>query len=68
MKEALLKLLKIYKKNEFNAHIKTATSLHAITDVVAKSAQLCINCFKSGAKILLIGNGGSAADTHHIAA
>lgn len=55
-------------QNEFNAHIKTATSLHDITDVVAKSAQLCINCLKSGGKILLMGNGGSAADAQHIAA
>jgi D-sedoheptulose 7-phosphate isomerase len=55
-------------QNEFNAHIKTATSLHTITDLVAKSSQLCIQCLKSGGKILLMGNGGSAADAQHIAA
>jgi D-sedoheptulose 7-phosphate isomerase len=55
-------------QNEFNAHIKTATSLHAITDEVAEAAQLCIKCLKSGGKILLMGNGGSAADAQHIAA
>lgn len=28
----------------------------------------CIKCFKSGGKVLLCGNGGSAADAQHIAA
>jgi D-sedoheptulose 7-phosphate isomerase len=55
-------------QNEFNTHIKTATSLHATTDEVAEAAQLCIKCLKSGGKILLMGNGGSAADAQHIAA
>ena len=55
-------------KNEFNAHIKAANLLHNLTDAVAISAQLCIDCLKSGGKILLFGNGGSAADAQHIAA
>ncbi|WP_053820517.1 D-sedoheptulose 7-phosphate isomerase [Candidatus Pseudothioglobus singularis] len=54
--------------NEFNAHIKTANLLHNLTDVVAESAKICIDCLKNGGKILLIGNGGSAADAQHIAA
>jgi len=55
-------------KNEFNAHIQTANSLHNLTDSVATSAQLCIDCLRNGGKILLFGNGGSAADAQHIAA
>jgi len=55
-------------KNEFNEHIKVANSIHCLTDSVAISAQLCIDCLKSGGKILLFGNGGSAADAQHIAA
>ena len=55
-------------KNEFNAHIKAANLLHSLTDMVATSAQLCINCLKNGGKILIFGNGGSAADAQHIAA
>jgi D-sedoheptulose 7-phosphate isomerase len=55
-------------QNEFNGHIKTANLLHCLTDAVAISAQLCIDCLKSGGKILLFGNGGSAADAQHIAA
>ena len=54
--------------NEFNEHIKTANLLHNLTDAVASSAQLCINCLKNGGKILIFGNGGSAADAQHIAA
>ena len=55
-------------ENEFNEHIKAANSIHCLTDAVAISAQLCIDCLKNGGKILLFGNGGSAADAQHIAA
>ena len=55
-------------KNEFNAHIKAANLLHNLTDAVATSAQLCIDCLRNGGKILIFGNGGSAADAQHIAA
>jgi len=55
-------------ENEFNEHIKVANSIHFLTDAVAISAQLCIDCLKSGGKILLFGNGGSAADAQHLAA
>ena len=55
-------------ENEFNEHIQVANSIHFLTDAVAISAQLCIDCLKNGGKILLFGNGGSAADAQHIAA
>lgn len=35
---------------------------------IEKVAQVCINTYKSGNKLLLAGNGGSAADAQHIAA
>ncbi len=35
---------------------------------IENSAQTCIDSLKSGGKILLAGNGGSAADAQHIAA
>jgi D-sedoheptulose 7-phosphate isomerase len=38
------------------------------SDLVASAAQLCIDTLKRGNKILLCGNGGSAADCQHIAA
>ena len=53
---------------EFNAHISAANLLHSLTDIVAKSAQLCISSLNNGGKILIFGNGGSAADAQHIAA
>ena len=55
-------------KNEFNEHIKAVSSIHSLTDAVATSAQICIDCLKNGGKILIFGNGGSAADAQHIAA
>ena len=54
--------------NEFNEHIKIANLLYKLTNSVADSAQLCINCLNNGGKILIFGNGGSAADAQHIAA
>jgi len=54
--------------NEFNEHIKTSNLLYSLTNAVASSAQICIECLKSGGKILIFGNGGSAADAQHIAA
>lgn len=54
--------------NELNAHIKTVDSLHNLNDAIASSAESCIHCLKNGGKILLFGNGGSAADAQHIAA
>lgn len=39
-------------------------SLLAITEA---AAQACITCMQNGGKILLAGNGGSAADAQHIA-
>lgn len=55
-------------KKEFNEHLKTAQLLHNLTDGVVFATNLCINCLKNGGKILIFGNGGSAADAQHIAA
>jgi D-sedoheptulose 7-phosphate isomerase len=55
-------------QNEIIAHVKTADLLHNLTDKIAESANLCINCLHKNGKILIFGNGGSAADAQHIAA
>jgi D-sedoheptulose 7-phosphate isomerase len=55
-------------ENEFNEHIKISNSIHYLTDSVAIAAEFCIESLKSGGKIILFGNGGSAADAQHIAA
>jgi D-sedoheptulose 7-phosphate isomerase len=39
----------------------------ALLEQVERAAQACIDCMKAGGKILLAGNGGSAADAQHIA-
>lgn len=53
---------------EFEDHIEVANSLKYLNDDITLSAQMCIDCLKKGGKILLFGNGGSAADAQHIAA
>jgi D-sedoheptulose 7-phosphate isomerase len=47
------------------AHGRAAATLGA---VVAEAAALVVAAFRNGAKVLLCGNGGSAADAQHIAA
>jgi D-sedoheptulose 7-phosphate isomerase len=39
----------------------------SLIHMVQKASVACINCLKNGGKILLAGNGGSAADAQHIA-
>jgi D-sedoheptulose 7-phosphate isomerase len=54
---------------EFNEHLKTAqATLDYIATPLEIAANLCIDSLKSGGKILIFGNGGSAADAQHIAA
>ncbi|WP_086929903.1 D-sedoheptulose-7-phosphate isomerase [Agarilytica rhodophyticola] len=44
--------------------LSSAEHLNAIDEV----AQLCVDAYKNGNKVLLAGNGGSAGDAQHIAA
>lgn len=39
-----------------------------IVQTIAEAAQTLVQCFQNGGKVLLCGNGGSAADAQHIAA
>ena len=55
-------------ENEFVEHLKVAQLMSTLTDKVETTAQLCIDSLKNGGKILIFGNGGSAADAQHIAA
>jgi len=43
-------------------------SIKSNVDIIIQSADMLANCIASGHKILLFGNGGSAADAQHIAA
>jgi D-sedoheptulose 7-phosphate isomerase len=56
-------------QKEFTSHIATSkATLAEISEDLAKAAQTCIDCLKKDGKIVLFGNGGSAADAQHIAA
>jgi D-sedoheptulose 7-phosphate isomerase len=54
---------------EFSEHLKTAqVTLEYIAEPLEIGAKLCIDSLQNGGKILIFGNGGSAADAQHIAA
>ena len=54
---------------EFNEHLKTTkATMDRIYESVESAAKICINALKNDNKILIFGNGGSAADAQHIAA
>jgi D-sedoheptulose 7-phosphate isomerase len=54
---------------EFNEHLKASkTTMESIGDSLEIAAKLCIESLQNGGKILIFGNGGSAADAQHIAA
>ena len=56
-------------EHELTSHLETIQKVikHSQTDL-ANAAQMAIDTLKDGNKILLFGNGGSAADAQHIAA
>jgi len=54
---------------EFFEHLKTSkATMESIFDSLEIAINLCIESLQNGGKILLFGNGGSAADAQHIAA
>jgi len=55
-------------QQELITHQQTAQAMDALTDAIEVAAKLCIDALKNGKKILIFGNGGSAADAQHIAA
>ena len=56
-------------KHEFSEHLKVGKkTMESIGKPIEIAAKLCIDSLKNGNKILIFGNGGSAADAQHIAA
>jgi len=56
-------------KNEFREHIDVSqNTIDSISIQIEMAATICINSLKQNGKILIMGNGGSAADAQHIAA
>lgn len=54
--------------SEFENSSKVLQLSKDCSNDITKAAILCIDCLKNGNKILICGNGGSAADSQHIAA
>ncbi|MBA7613118.1 Phosphoheptose isomerase [subsurface metagenome] len=57
----------VIRELEESANIKRVMAQN-LSDIIASAAQMILNAYKAGGKVLLIGNGGSAADAQHIAA
>ena len=55
-------------KKCLSEHIETAKKMQNLLPLINDAADICIEALKNGNKILLCGNGGSAADAQHIAA
>ena len=56
-------------QHEFNEHLKVSkATFESIGNKIEVAARLCIDCLNNGNKILIFGNGGSAADAQHMAA
>ena len=56
-------------KHEFSEHLKVSKkTMESICKPIEIAAKLCIDSLINGNKILIFGNGGSAADAQHIAA
>jgi len=54
--------------NCFNAHIQTAQKTKELLPLIQKAGELCLDALKNNKKILIAGNGGSAADAQHFSA
>lgn len=57
----------VVKELEESANIKKIIAQN-LSDTIVNAAKMIIDAYKTGGKVLLIGNGGSAADAQHIAA
>ena len=57
----------VIKELEESANIKNRMAQDLSEEIVI-AIKMIIDSFKAGGKLLLIGNGGSAADAQHIAA
>lgn len=56
-------------KKELNESITVKTEIiNTLVPKIEESAKLIISALKSGAKVMICGNGGSAADSQHFAA
>jgi D-sedoheptulose 7-phosphate isomerase len=54
--------------SSLSEHLALFQSLHSLENQVTQAAEIMSECLKKGNKIMFCGNGGSAADSQHIAA
>lgn len=59
--------MSLFKLN-LQEHLELMSNLESLDAVIDKSIQELVQSLRNGGKILLCGNGGSAADSQHIAA
>lgn len=57
-----------YIKDEFEKISQNFKQLTELAPVINQAAEVCIEAFKNGNKVLFCGNGGSASDSQHLAA
>ena len=62
-----MKILETRLKKHINLLIKRYPSLVDIKDDILEAYFILEDCYKGGGKLLVAGNGGSAADSEHIA-
>lgn len=55
-------------REQFAAHARAVEAAQLQAPLLERIANRLIACFEAGGKLLLVGNGGSAADAQHIAA
>ena len=55
-------------KNCLTEHIQTAKKMENLLSLIEQIGKLCLNALKNNKKILIAGNGGSAADAQHFSA
>ncbi|MCQ2915062.1 MAG: D-sedoheptulose 7-phosphate isomerase [Alphaproteobacteria bacterium] len=54
--------------NSIQENIDNFTQLKSLAPEIEKVAKVCIDAIKNGHKVMFCGNGGSAADSQHLAA
>ncbi|HET8871537.1 MAG TPA: D-sedoheptulose 7-phosphate isomerase [Aquabacterium sp.] len=57
----------LFQKN-VSDQIAVLQKLHALTEKVNQAGQLAVEALQTGGKLMFCGNGGSAADSQHLAA
>lgn len=60
--------MKQYIENQFDELIHSAREVKAQAAAIAEVAELCIDSLRNGGKVIFCGNGGSAAQSQHLAA